>query len=78
MTNENRERLTWAAMAGGWSFQGANAEYTRPRDPAQPVGVALSSRRIRNGRMSARIRLANPADNAGRLLLGYNAATRGY
>ena len=28
--------------------------------------------------MSARIRLDNPADGAGRLVLGYNAATRGY
>ena len=74
----NRRRLTWAAMAGGWSFQGANAEYTQPEDPSQPVGVALSSTRIRNGRMSARIRLENPADNAGRLLLGYSAATHGY
>lgn len=78
MANGNRNRLTWAAMAGGWSFQGANAEYNRPEDPSQPVGVALSSRRVRNGRVSARIRLENPAGNAGRLLLGYNAATRGY
>ena len=65
-------------MSGAWSFRESGAEYTRAGGSPQPVGVALSSARIRNGRLSAQIRLGNPEENAGRLLLGYNTATGGY
>ena len=65
-------------MSGAWSFQESRAEYAGAGGSPQPVGVALSSARIRNGRMSAHIRLGNPDENAGRLLLGYNTATGGY
>ena len=74
----NGNRVTWAAMSGTWSFLEAGAEYTQPEDAPHPVGVALSSRRLRTGRMSARVQLSNPATDAGRLLLGYNSATGGY
>ena len=74
----NGNRLTWAAISGTWSFPESGVEYTGPEDASQPVGVALSSRRLRNGRMSASIRLRNPAEDAGRLLLGYNTVTGGY
>ena len=65
-------------MSGAWSFRESGAEYTRAGGSPQPVGVALSSVRIRNGRLSAQIRLNNPDEDAGRLLLGYNTATGGY
>ena len=78
MTNGNGSRPAWAAMSGAWSFRESGAEYTRAGGSPQPVGVALSSARIRNGRLSAQIRLGNPEENAGRLLLGYNTATGGY
>lgn len=78
MANGNGNRPAWAAMSGAWSFQESGAEYTRAGGSPQPVGVALSSARIRNGRLSAQIRLGNPDENAGRLLLGYNTATGGY
>ena len=74
----NGNRPAWAAISGAWSFQASGAEYTRAGGSPQPVGVALSSARIRNGRLSAQIRLGNPEENAGRLLLGYNTATGGY
>ena len=74
----NGNRLTWAAISGTWSFPESGVEYTGPEDASQPVGVALSSRRLRNGRMSASIRLRNPTEDAGRLLLGYNTVTGGY
>ena len=65
-------------MAGNWSFRGSSAEYRSPRDASSPVGVALSSAAaLRNGHVAARIRL-NDASNAGRVLLGYHAATGGY
>ncbi len=76
--NGNGNRPAWAAISGAWSFQESRAEYAGAGGSPQPVGVALSSARIRNGRMSARIRLGNPDENAGRLLLGYNTATGGY
>ena len=78
MGNGNGNRPAWAAMSGAWSFQDSRAEYAGAGGSPQPVGVALSSARIRNGRMSAHIRLGNPDENAGRLLLGYNTATGGY
>ena len=78
MMNGNGSRPAWAAMSGAWSFRESGAEYTRAGGSPQPVGVALSSARIRNGRLSAQIRLGNPEENAGRLLLGYNTATGGY
>ena len=65
-------------MSGPWSFPESGAEYTRPEDAHQPVGVALSSTRLRNGRMSARVQPRNPGEDAGRLLLGYNTVTGGY
>ena len=65
-------------MSGAWSFQESRAECAGAGGSPQPVGVALSSARIRNGRMSAHIRLDNPDENAGRLLLGYDTATGGY
>ena len=65
-------------MSGAWSFQESRAEYAGADGSPQPVGVALSSARIRNGRLSAHIRLGNPDEGAGRLLLGYNTATGGY
>ena len=74
----NGSRLTWAALSGTWSFQESGAEYARPDDAPRPVGVALSSRRLRNGRMSARVQLRDPGEGAGRLLLGYNPVTGGY
>lgn len=78
MGNGNGNRPAWAAMSGAWSFQESRAEYAGAGGSPQPVGVALSSARIRNGRLSAHIRLDNPDENAGRLLLGYNTATGGY
>ncbi len=78
MSNGSRNRATWAAISGDWSFRESSAEYTRPEDAPQAVGVALSSARIRNGRMSAQIRLGNPEEGAGRLLLGYNTVTGSY
>ena len=78
MRQGNGSRPAWAAVSGAWSFDESCAEYRRHEDASQPVGVALSSRRIRNGRMSAAIELGDPGANAGRLLLGYNTATGGY
>ena len=78
MEDAGRSPAAWAAMSGDWSFRGSSAEYTRLEDASQPIGVALSSARIRNGRVSARIRLGDPAENAGRILLGYNTVTDGY
>ena len=72
------EAPAWAAMSGAWSFRESAAEYTQSRDASRPVGVALCSARIRNGRISTKIRLGNPAENAGRILLGYNTVTGGY
>ena len=57
MGNGNGNRPAWAAMSGAWSFQDSRAEYAGAGGSPQPVGVALSSARIRNGRMSAHIRL---------------------
>ncbi len=66
-------------MSGVWTFPESRAEYRRTEDVSQtPVGVLLSPCRIRNGRVSARIHLENPGEDAGRLLLGYNVATGGY
>ena len=65
-------------MSGAWSFRESAAEYTRSQDAPRPVGVALCSARIRNGRISTNIRLGDPAENAGRILLGYNTVTGGY
>ena len=76
--NGNRNPPAWAATSGAWSFGESIAEYTQPEDTPLPVGVALSSARIRNGRMSTKISLGDPAENAGRILLGYNTITGGY
>jgi hypothetical protein len=78
MARRDRNKTAWAAIAGNWSFRGSSAEYTGSEDPRSPVGVALSSARIRNGHISSKIRLNNPGQNAGRLLLGYNTVTGGY
>lgn len=78
MGNGNGNRPAWAAMSGAWSFRESGGEYIRAEGSPQPVGVALSSARIRNGRMSAKIGLGSLDENAGRLLLGYNTATGGY
>ncbi|MCY4122604.1 MAG: hypothetical protein OXG72_16975 [Acidobacteria bacterium] len=78
MEDEGSNPAAWAAMSGDWSFRESSAEYTQLKDASQPIGVALSSARIRNGRVSTRIRLGDPAENAGRILLGYNTVTDGY
>ena len=77
MENGNQSPPSWAALSGNWSFQGTRADYQSPEDSQLPVGVALSSARIRNGRLSVGIRLNN-LEHAGRILLGYNPATESY
>ena len=77
-SNGNRQRPTWAAMSGVWSFRESIAEYTRIEGAPQPVGVALSSARVRNGRISTTIRLNDATENCGRVLLGYSTVTRRY
>ena len=79
MPNGTVSGSTWARISGGWTFPESGAEYRRSEDASLlPVGVLLAPGRIQNGRLSARIRLANPGEDAGRLLLGYNVATGGY
>ncbi len=77
MEDGHQRPPNWAALSGNWSFQETNAEYQSSEDSQPPVGVALSSARMRNGRISVNIRLNN-LEHAGRILLGYNPATRGY
>lgn len=77
MEDGHQSPPNWAALSGNWSFQETNAEYQSSEDSQPPVGVALSSARMRNGRISVNIRLNN-LEHAGRILLGYNPATGGY
>ena len=80
MANGNGNRPTWAALSGSWSFgeSSVDAEYAGSEEAPRPAGVALASRRLRNGRMSAEIQLGDNPENAGRLLIGYNTVTGGY
>lgn len=79
MPDNNGQELRWIPLSGNWSFQGTNAEYNGPDDPQTPASVTLSSTRIRNGRISTNIRISEPErGNAGRIVLGYNAATENY
>lgn len=77
MENGSHRQLNWAALSGNWSFSGTNAAYERSENPEPPPGVALASARMRNGCISLRMRLNEP-ENTGRVLLGYNPATKGY
>ena len=79
MAENNGHEPKWIPLQGNWSFQGTNAKYEGSDDPQLPVGVLLSSTRIRNGRISANIRLNKPEQgDVGRILLGYDAATENY
>ncbi|HEX6700724.1 MAG TPA: hypothetical protein VF101_08345 [Gaiellaceae bacterium] len=68
---------SWAALAGRWSFEGANATYSGPEDPNVPVGVAISDLTLRTGWIEAEIVLRSTKD-AGRIVFGRDPSTGGY
>ncbi len=78
MTCNDKNKITWAAITGNWSFKGNSADYTGSAAILSPVGVALSSEKMRNGHISGKIRLNDALKNAGRILLGYNVVTGSY
>lgn len=78
MICNDTNKITWAAIAGRWSLRGNNADYNGSDDPNTPVGVALSSEKIRNGHISVKLKLNDCKQNSGRILLGYNVVTGSY
>jgi hypothetical protein len=68
---------SWAAAAGHWTFEGANAVYNGPEDPNAPVGVAMSDLTLRTGWIEAEIVISEPGD-AGRIVFGRDPASGSY
>lgn len=78
-------KKNWLSIAGRWAFDGDTATFAEDLeaspDAKQPAGVALANvRSPGGGRLSADITLPDRLDDepAGRLLLGYDAATKDY
>ena len=63
--------MSWAAIAGEWSFKGRSATYNGSENA--PRGVALAADTLRSGRISARVLLGDTRSGIGRILLGYDA-----
>ena len=78
MATKKRGSLNWAPISGQWKIKAKKIEYLGPDDPNTPVGVAISTARVRNGQISVRICLNNSDQNSGRILLGYHTVTGAY
>lgn len=71
MKGTGKSRMSWAAIAGEWSFKGRSAAYNGSTNA--PRGVALAADTLRSGRISARVLLGDTRSGVGRILLGYDA-----
>ncbi|SPD76483.1 conserved hypothetical protein [uncultured Desulfobacterium sp.] len=78
MVSRNKTAPNWAPISGQWKISTNKADYIAPDDLNIPVGIALSSARVRNGHISVEICLNDSDKNAGRILLGYNTVTGAY
>jgi hypothetical protein len=64
--NGATHELTWASLAGLWSFDGPTARYLGPSPNALPFGLARSSASFRDGQISTTVTLGrNEATTAG-------------
>ena len=72
------DTISWAPVNGKWSCNGNKCTYNGPEDTQHQVGVALSSKKMRNGTISVKIKLNDPEKDSGRLLFGYNANSESY
>lgn len=68
----------WAPLAGNWSFDGRSANYLGPEEKRDPVGLALSADRLRQGSLQVAVRLDRPIEGSGRLVFGYDSSGRNY
>lgn len=70
----------WAAIAGRWTFDDDLARYHGPDDASgrSPLGIALGSKRFRDGRITTRIKLSRNQRTAAGVVFGYQSLNSPY
>lgn len=79
--NHPRAIEHWVPVAGRWEFAGNTARFLGPlRAEDPPAGIALSGIRLRDGKVSAKVKFAGSAPGPGTagVILGYHGQDSGY
>ncbi|MCA9228295.1 MAG: hypothetical protein KDA47_21895 [Planctomycetales bacterium] len=70
----------WAAIAGKWTFSGADAKYLAPASTKAmaPLGIAIGSRPFRDGVIETTIRLSRNENTSAGIVFGFRALDQHY